>query len=81
MNLITQLLSELGADNMRAFTVCPGQLGYFRGVKAVAELTPQKIALICSKYTITAEGEGLFCAEYFGGDIVIRGNIKRVSVE
>ena len=81
MNLITQLLSELGADNLRSFTVCPGRLGYFRGVKTVAELSPQKISLVCAKYTVTAEGEGLACAEYFEGDVVIRGDIKRVSVE
>ena len=41
MKLIAQLLKELGAEEGRAVTVCPGRLAYFRGVTAVLELTEE----------------------------------------
>ncbi len=81
MNLISQLLEELGADEARAVTVCPGVCAFLRGVKAVAELTPEKIVLACRGGTLTVEGDKLRVAEYFQGDMIIRGSVKRVCFE
>lgn len=81
MDLIEKIISELGADEAHAVTICPGRLAYFRGVKAVEELTPEKIILVSGKNTVVCEGENLLVREYFQGDIVIKGNVKKVSVE
>lgn len=81
MKLIAEILKELGADEDKAFTVCPGQLAYFKGVKMVGELTDDKIVVVCGKKIITLEGENLFAAEYFQGDMLIKGDIKKVSIE
>lgn len=81
MKLISKIIEELGGDNGHAFTVCPGQLAHFRGVKSVSELTAEKIVLICGKKIITCEGKNLTAAEYFQGDMTVSGNITGISIE
>ena len=81
MKLIAQLLKELGAEEGRAVTVCPGRLAYFRGVTAVLELTEELAVFSCGKLVLTAEGEGLAVESYFQGDVVLRGDTRRVSIE
>lgn len=81
MKLIAQILKELGAEEGRSVTLCPGKLAYFCGVTAVAELTPERAVFCCGKITVAAEGENLAVESYFHGDVVLRGNILRVSVE
>lgn len=81
MKIIAEIINELGGDEAHAITLCPGKLAYVRGVRAVEDLTPTKVVLVCGKKVITAEGEGLFAENYFQGDMVIKGDIKRVSVE
>lgn len=81
MKLIAEILKELGADEDKAFTVCPNKLAYFKNVKAVGDLTEEKIVIVCGKKIITVEGEDLFAAEYFQGDMLIKGNVKKVTIE
>jgi len=81
MKLLEQLLGEMGADTLKAFTVVPQFGGYFRSVKAVRELNPEKIVLIVRKDVVTLEGENLEVGSYFEQDIFIRGDIKVVKVE
>lgn len=81
MKLISKIIEELGGDEAHAFTVCPGQLAHFRGVKSVSELTAEKIVLICGKKIITCEGKNLTAAEYFQGDMTVSGNITGISIE
>lgn len=81
MELISKIIEELGGDEAHAFTVCPGQLAHFRGVKSVSELTAEKIVLICGKKIITCEGKNLTAAEYFQGDMTVSGNITGINIE
>lgn len=81
MKLISKIIEELGGDEAHAFTVCPGQLAHFRGVKSVSELTAEKIVLICGKKIITCEGKNLTAAEYFQGDMTVSGNITGINIE
>lgn len=69
------------AQTRRTPHYLPGRLAYLRGVKAVEELTPEKIILVSGKNTVVCEGENLLAREYFQGDMVIKGNVKKVSVE
>lgn len=81
MKLLEQLLSEMGADTLKAFTIVPQFGGYFRSVKAVKELTSEKIVLIVRKDVVTLEGEKLEVGSYFEQDILIKGDIKAVKIE
>ena len=81
MKLISKIIEELGGDTSHAFTVCPGKLAHFCGVKSVSELTPEKVVLVCGKKIITCEGKNLTAAEYFQGDMTVSGNITGISIE
>lgn len=81
MNLIEQILAELGADTVKSFTVVPGYGGYFRNVKTVAEFSPDKVTLVLRRGAIILEGEGLEVAKYFEEDALIKGDIRLIKVE
>ena len=49
MKLLEQILSELGADTLKSFSVVPDFGGYFRSVKGVSEYSPEKIVLSSEK--------------------------------
>lgn len=81
MKLMEQVLSELGADDLKAFTVIPAFGGYFRCVKNIAEYSAEKVVLVLRKTVVTLEGEGLEIGRYFEQDIFIKGDIKVVKVD
>lgn len=81
MNVLDQILFELGADTLKAFTVIPAFGGYFKSVKSVKEYSPEKIILILHKSALILQGEKLEIGKYFEQDIFIKGNIKVINVE
>lgn len=81
MNLIERLLKEMGADMSRSFTVCMGECAYFKGIKGVTYLSAQKITILSGKTPLTVMGENLSVAEFFQGDLLIKGNICGVQIE
>lgn len=81
MKLIAQILKELGAEEGRAVTLCPGRLAYFRGVTAVLELGEEEVELACGKVKMSAFGQKLCIESFFQGDLILRGNVMGVKVE
>ena len=81
MKLLEQVLNELGADTVKAFTVVTSFGGYFKSVKSVAEYTPEKITLVLKKTVLTIEGENLAIGRYFEQDIFVKGDIKAVKID
>lgn len=81
MKLLEQILSELGADTLKSFSVIPSFGGYFRSVKGVAEYTPEKVVLALKKNTITVSGANLTLAKYFEEDLLIKGDILEVKID
>lgn len=81
MEFLQQILSAAGADTVNAFTVVPGFGGYFKGVKGVAEYSPQNITLSVGKITVCVRGEQLSVGSFFEGDMFISGCIAGVSIE
>ena len=81
MKLLEQILNELGADTVKAFTVVPSFGGYFKSVKSVAEYTPEKITLVLKKTVLTIEVENLAIGRYFEQDIFVKGDIKAVKID
>ena len=81
MKLLEQILSELGADTLKSFSIVPGFGGYFRSVKGVAEFCPERIVLALKKNKITVEGTKLAIGKYFEEDVLITGNISGVKID
>ena len=81
MKLLEQILSELGADTLKSFSVVPDFGGYFRSIKGVAEYSSERIVLAQKKTKITIEGENLTLGKYFEEDLLIKGRITGVRID
>lgn len=81
MKLLEQILTELGADTLRSFSVVPDFGGYFRSIKGVAEYSSERIVLAQKKTKITIEGENLTLGKYFEEDLLIKGRITGVRID
>ena len=81
MKLLEQILSELGADTLKSFSVVPDFGGYFRSIKGVSEYSSVKIVLALKKNKIIIEGENLTLGKYFEEDLLIKGKITEVKID
>ena len=81
MKLLEQILSELGADTLKSFSIIPDFGGYFRSVKGVVEYSSEKIVLALKKNKITVTGENLTLGKYFEEDLLIKGKVKGVQID
>ena len=81
MKLLEQILSELGADTLKSFSIIPDFGGYFRSVKGVVEYSSEKIVLALKKNRITVTGENLTLGKYFEEDLLIKGKLKGVQID
>lgn len=81
MKLLDQILSELGADTLKSFSIIPEFGGYFRSVKGVAEYSAEKVVLSLKKNRITVVGENLTLGKYFEEDLLIKGKIAGVQID
>ena len=81
MKLLDQILSELGADTLKSFSIIPDFGGYFRSVKGVAEYSSEKVVLTLKKNRITVLGENLTLGKYFEEDLLIKGKIAGVQID
>lgn len=74
-------MGELGADTLKSFIIVPSFGGYFRSIKSVKEYSPEKIVLSQKRRDLTIQGEKLEVGKYFEEDILIKGDIKVISVD
>ena len=81
MKLLDQILSELGADTLKSFSIIPDFGGYFRSIKGVAEYSSEKVVLALKKNRITVVGENLTLGKYFEEDLLIKGKISGVQID
>ena len=81
MKLLEQILSELGADTLKSFSIIPDFGGYFRSVKGFAEYSSEKVVLALKKNRITVLGENLTLGKYFEEDLLIKGKITGVQID
>ena len=81
VKLLEQILSELGADTLKSFSVVPDFGGYFRSIKGVSEYSSVKVVLSLKKNRITVEGENLTLGKYFEEDLLIKGKITGVKID
>ena len=81
MKLLDQILSELGADTLKSFSIIPDFGGYFRSIKGVVEYSSEKVVLALKKNRITVSGENLTLGKYFEEDLLIKGKITGVQID
>lgn len=78
-----RLFDELFKDAENALTRCtivPNGGGYFEGVKAVGDFSPERIVVCFPKESVAAEGEDLCIKKYCDGDLHVAGKIYALRV-
>lgn len=80
MRLYEEIFKNPEGMALSRFTVAVGGGGYFEGVKAVGDFSPQKIVLYFPRESVVIEGAELFIRKYCDGDLELAGRIVRVSV-
>ena len=80
MRLYDEIFKSADGAAFARCTIVPGGGGYFEGVKAVGDFSPQKIVLYFPRESVVIEGAELFIRKYCDGDLELAGRIVRVSV-
>ena len=83
MEFLREIANLLGgADAFRIhYTVVDGRGAYLENVRRLAVFTPTEIVAMGRRGGVRVEGEDLSIGRYTAGDLVIRGNIVRVTRE
>ena len=84
MRLFDEILARLGADEEVAFAgakavVFAGRCAYFENVKGISAFAPDAVTLRVRAGEVRVEGEGLSVARYGAGDLLLRGDVRRIE--
>mgnify|MGYP000037904987 FL=1 len=84
MRLFDEILARIGADEDIAFggakaVVYAGRCAYFENVKGIAAFSSSAVTLRVRAGEVRVEGEGLCVARYDGGDLLLRGDVRRIE--
>lgn len=81
MRLNGELFQGVDSFADARYTVVVAGGGYFQGVKAVGDFTPQTILLYFPRGSVEVQGDGLSIKKYIDGDLEIGGKILSVTTE
>lgn len=81
MRLYDEIFKNADGAALCRCIVVPGGGGYFEGVKAVGEFTPEKIEIYFSKQRIEIVGAGLSIKKFCDGDLQVLGRIFRLEMD
>lgn len=81
MKLIGEIKKLIGSTGCLRieYTVVDGGGGYFENVKRILEFSENAVVLGGKKGSLRVEGKGLSLGKYFGGDLMVRGEILKVE--
>ena len=80
MRLFDELFKDTEGGAVSRCTVVPCGGGYFEGVKAVGDFSPERIVVYFPKASVLAEGKGLVIKKYCDGDLQLSGEILSLQV-
>ncbi len=80
MRLYGEIFKDEQGSGLARCILSLGGGGYFEGVKAVGEFSPERILLSFHKSEVEIEGENLFIKKYCEGDLAISGRVRQIRV-
>lgn len=78
MRLYDEIFKDADGIRLSRYTVVINGGGYFEGVKAVGDFSPEKIVLFYGAGSIEVEGKSLTIKKYCDGDLQLSGSIESV---
>lgn len=80
MRLYDEIFKNADGGAFARCVIVPCGGGYFEGVKAVGDFSPQRIVLCFPKESVEVVGEGLTIKKYCDGDLQLAGEIHTLQV-
>ena len=81
MRLYDEIFKNTEGFPFARCTVVPGGGGYFEGVKAVGDFSPERVVICFPRCTVSVEGRGLSIKKYYDGDLQLSGQIFSLHTE
>ena len=81
MRLYDEIFKNTEGFPLERCTVVPCGGGYFEGVKAVGDFSPERVVICFHRTTVAVEGAGLAIKKYYDGDLQLSGSIFRLTAE
>ena len=81
MRLYDEIFKNTEGFPFARCTIVPGGGGYFEGVKAVGDFSPERVVICFPRYTVSVEGAGLSIKKYYDGDLQLSGQIFTLTAE
>ena len=81
MRLYDEIFKNADGGAFSRCVIVPCGGGYFEGVKAVGDFSPERVVVHFPRETVEIEGENLSIKKYFDGDLQLSGKIYALKVE
>ena len=81
MRLYDEIFKNTEGFPFARCTIVPGGGGYFEGVKAIGDFSPERIVICFHRCCVAAEGKGLSVKKYYDGDLQLSGQIYTLTTE
>ena len=81
MRLYDEIFKNTEGFPFARCTIVPGGGGYFEGVKAVGDFSPERVVLCFPRCSVSVEGVGLCIKKYCDGDLQLTGKILALTTE
>lgn len=80
MRLYNEIFKNADGGALARCVIVPCGGGYFEGVKAVGDFSPERIVLCFPKESVEVEGVALTIQKYCDGDLQLAGRIHSLKV-
>ena len=81
MRFYEELFKSTDGASLTRCSFIPSGGGYFEGVKAVGDFSPNRVVVHFPRETVEVAGENLSIKKYGDGDLQLSGQITCVKVE
>ena len=80
MRLYDEIFKNADGGAFSRCVIVPCGGGYFEGVKAVGEFSPDRIVICFPRESVEVEGDSLTIKKYCDGDLQLSGKITSLRV-
>ncbi len=81
MRLYDEIFKNTEGFPLARCTFIPEGGGYFEGVKAVGDFSPERVVICFPRCSVSVEGVGLCIKKYYDGDLQLTGKILTLTTE
>ena len=81
MRLYDEIFKNTEGFPFARCTIVPGGGGYFEGVKAIGDFSPERVVVCFHRSSVAVEGKGLSVKKYYDGDLQLSGQIFHLTAE